>query len=53
MFVRLRDLVIFIDAPLNFPAQVDTLRHPNYVSSIYRFDFSPFGLTMAHVCVNL
>ena len=38
--VRVRDLSICLDAALNYPARVDTLRHQNHVSSSYRSDFS-------------
>ena len=32
--------VLFIDAPLNFPARVDTFIDTNHVVSTYRSDFS-------------
>ena len=36
----MHDFRIFIDAPLNSPVRVDTFRHQNHVSSLYRSNFS-------------
>ena len=40
MTVLLSDFRIFIDAPLNFWTRVDTFRHRNHVSSLYRPDLA-------------
>ena len=42
--VPLCDFKIFIDAPLNYPARVDAVRHKNDVSSPHIPDFRPFRL---------
>ena len=42
----LRDVRIFIDAPLNSSTRIDTSRHQHHVSILHRYDFSYFSLKL-------